>query len=416
MTLLAPTRLALAAVFLTLAAAPLLAEGEESELTTVELQLELSKAQQDRITAEIMAAEEEQQEISEKLVDISQRIQSQEAAITDSEGELLKMNKEEVVILAGLAAKQDVLSELLAGLQRLEQNPPPALVVEPNDVLAALRGAIMFGSIVPELREEAEELAANLARLQELRANVGKGKETLRADIARLKDSKIELDALIERKRDLVASANAELENERQRAAELATKARTLKQLLASLAEAKKQRDADEAGQAKAEALQRKKLKEAAEQPRMAFAKARGKLAYPAQGQILRRFGDDDGLGGSLRGLVIATRESAQVTALADGRVEFAGPFRSYGQVLIINPGSGYHLLMAGLGRMTAQTGDFLRAGEPVGEMGLGPSSVTLLGDVIHDKRPILYIEFRNSTEAIDSTPWWIGGRQEALR
>lgn len=416
MTLLAPTRLALAAVFLTLAAAPLLAEGEESELTTVELQLELSKAQQDRITAEIMAAEEEQQEISEKLVDISQRIQSQEAAITDSEGELLKMNKEEVVILAGLAAKQDVLSELLAGLQRLEQNPPPALVVEPNDVLAALRGAIMFGSIVPELREEAEELAANLARLQELRANVGKGKETLRADIARLKDSKIELDALIERKRDLVASANAELENERQRAAELATKARTLMQLLASLAEAKKQRDADEAGQAKAEALQRKKLKEAAEQPRLAFAKARGKLAYPAQGQILRRFGDDDGLGGSLRGLVIATRESAQVTALADGRVEFAGPFRSYGQVLIINPGSGYHLLMAGLGRMTAQTGDFLRAGEPVGEMGLGPSSVTLLGDVIHDKRPILYIEFRNSTEAIDSTPWWIGGRQEALR
>ena len=416
MTLLAPSRLALAAVLVTLAAQPLRAAGEETELSTVEQQLVLSQAEQDRIAAEIMAAEEEQQEISEKLVDISQRIQAQEAAITDSEGELLKMNKEEVVILAGLAAKQDVLSELLAGLQRLEQNPPPALVVEPNDVLAALRGAIMFGSIVPELRGQAEQLAANLARLQELRANVGKGKETLRADIARLKESKIELDALIERKRDLVASANAELDSERQRAAELATKARTLKQLLASLAAAKKQRDTDEAGKAKAEDLQRKKLKEAAEQPRMAFAKVRGKLAYPAQGQILKRFGDDDGLGGSLRGLVIATRESAQVTALADGRVEFAGPFRSYGQVLIINPGSGYHLLMAGLGKMTARTGDFLRAGEPVGEMGLGPSSVTLLGDVIQDKRPILYIEFRNSTQAIDSTPWWIGGRQEALR
>ncbi len=416
MTRLVPTRLALAAVLVTLAAEPLRAEGETGELSTIEQQLELSKAEQDRISAEIMAAEEEQQELSEKLVDISQRIQSQEAAITDSEGELLKMNKEEVVILSGLAAKQDVLSELLAGLQRLEQNPPPALVVEPNDVLAALRGAIMFGSIVPELRGQAEELAANLARLQELRANVKNGKETLRADIARLKDSKIELDDLIARKHELVTSANAALETERQRATELAAKAKSLKQLLASLADEQMRREAEEAGKAKAEELQRKKLKEAAEQPRLAFAKAKGKLAYPAQGQILKRFGDDDGLGGSLRGLVIATRQAAQVTAPADGRVEFAGPFRSYGQVLIINPGSGYHLLMAGLGNMTARTGDFLRAGEPIGEMGLGPSSVTLLGDVIHDKRPILYIEFRNSTEAIDSTPWWIGGRQEALR
>lgn len=389
---------------------------ESSELSTIEQQLELSKAEQDRIAADIMAAEEEQQELSEKLVDISQRIQSQEAAITDSEGELLKMNKEEVVILSGLAAKQDVLSELLAGLQRLEQNPPPALVVEPNDVLAALRGAIMFGSIVPELRGQAEELAANLARLQELRANVKNGKEALRADIARLKDSKAELDDLVARKRELVVSANAALEAERQRAAELAAKAKNLKQLLVSLEEAKKQRDAEEANKSQAEELHRKKLKEAAEQPRVAFARTKGKLAYPAQGQILKRFGDDDGLGGSLMGLVIATREAAQVTAPADGRVEFAGPFRSYGQVLIINPGSGYHLLMAGLGNMTAQTGDFLRAGEPVGEMGLGPSSVTLLGDVIQDKRPILYVEFRNSTEAIDSTPWWIGGRQEALR
>jgi septal ring factor EnvC (AmiA/AmiB activator) len=411
---------ALAAALLLIAGAPPRAEEtpspEQTELSTVEQQLELSKAEQDRIAAEIMAAEEEQQEISEKLVDISQRIQSQEAAITDSEGQLRKMNEEEVVILSNLAAKQDVLSELLAGLQRLEQNPPPALVVEPNDVLAALRGAIMFGAIVPELRGQAEELSADLARLEELRGNVKKGKDTLRADIARLKDSKAELDALIAKKRDMVASANTQLENETKRAAELAAKAKTLKQLLASLAEDKLRREAEEAKKAKAEELARRKLKEQAEQPRMAFTSARGRLNYPAQGQILKGFGDDDGLGGTLRGLVIATREGAQVTAPADGRVEFAGPFRSYGQMLILNPGSGYHMLMAGLGRTTAKTGDFLRAGEPVGEMGPGPSSVTLLGDVIHDKRPVLYIEFRNSTEAIDSTPWWIGGRQEARR
>ena len=148
--------------------------------------------------------------------------------------------------------------------------------------------------------------------------------------------------------------------------------------------------------------------------PRMDFGQAKARLAYPAQGQILKNFGDKDGLGGALQGLVIATRKGAQVIAPADGKVEFAGAFRTYGEVLIINPGGGYHVLLAGMEKITAGTGEFLRAGEPVGQMGNGPSSVTLLGDVVKDGRPVLYIEFRNKSDAIDSGPWWIGGTREA--
>jgi murein hydrolase activator len=411
------SRIAVSAAFLTLLAAPLRAEpasDQANQLSTMEQQIQSSKAEQDRIAAEISAAEDEQEQISTKLVDISQRIQSQEATITASEDQLVKLNKEEVVILSDLAAKQDVLSELLAGLQRLEQNPPPALVVAPHDVLSALRGAMMFGAIVPELRDEAEALTAKLARLDEVRTTVKQQKEALAADIARLKGSRTDLKDLIDKKRQLVSDANSQLDSEKKRAADLAGKAQSLKQLLASLADDRKRQDAEQSKKDAAEKLRKKRLQDAMEQPRLAFADARGKLPYPAQGQILKHFGDDDGLGGTLRGLVIATREQAQVTAPADGHVEFAGPFRSYGQVLILNTGDGYHLLLAGLDVVSAQTGEFLRAGEPVGQMGNGPSSVTLLGDVIQDKRPVLYIEFRNSTEAIDSAPWWIGGMKEA--
>ena len=409
--------LAIAAVAMTLAASgfdAVAAGDQESQLGTVEQQLQSSKAEQERIAAEIAAALQEQEDISAKLVDISQRIQSQEASISGSEARLLKMNQEEVVILSDLAEKQDVLSELLAGLQRLEQNPPPALVVEPNDVLAALRGAMMFGAIVPELRDEARALSQKLARLEDLRAGVRQRKAALSADIERLQASRDDLKTLVDRKRQLVAAANTELDGERQRTADLAGKAQTLKQLIASLAEDQKRQEVEKAKQAAAEALNAKRQQDAREQPKIALADAKGRLAYPAQGQILKRFGDDDGLGGTLHGLVIATRETAQVTAPADGRVEFSGPFRSYGQVLILNAGGGYHVLLAGMDRISAQTGEFLRAGEPVGQMGNGPSSVTLLGDVIQDKRPVLYIEFRNNIEAIDSSPWWIGGRQEA--
>ena len=141
----------------------------------------------------------------------------------------------------------------------------------------------------------------------------------------------------------------------------------------------------------------------------MVFADARGQLSYPAQGSVLRHYGDPDGLGGESQGLVIATRQGAQVTSPADGEVEFAGSFRSYGQVVILNPGGGYRILLAGMGNITAVTGETLRAGEPLGQMGNGPSSVTLLGDVMQNGQPVLYIEFRNSTSAIDSGPWWIG-------
>ena len=102
------------------------------------------------------------------------------------------------------------------------------------------------------------------------------------------------------------------------------------------------------------------------------------------------------------------------VRSVGDGKVEFAGPFRSYGQVAIINPGGGYRILLAGMDKATVDVGEFLRAGEPVGEMGAGPASVTLFGEVVQDGRPVLYIEFRDSTEAVDSGPWWIGGMKEA--
>ena len=223
-----------------------------------------------------------------------------------------------------------------------------------------------------------------------------------------------DLNDLLAAKKSIVTRGNADLEAEQKRIAALGEKAKNLKQLLAEVAAERRRAETERAKQAAAEEAERKRQEELRRKPRMVFAEAKGKLEYPAQGQIMRRFGDKDALGGSTQGLMIATRQGAQVTTPVDGKVEFAGPFRSYGQLLIVNPGGGYRVLMAGLDKVTAATGEFLRAGEPVGVMGNGPASVTLFGDVVLDGRPVLYIEFRNSTEAIDSDPWWIGGLREA--
>jgi len=400
---------ALVALALTLPGATAHAQ-DAGQLETLKQQIESGKSNEARIAGEIAEAVRAQDEVAARLAAIAQSVQSQEAAVARSEAELGRLRQDRVEILAALGEKQDVLSELLAGLQRLEQNPPPALVVQPGDILAALRGAMLLGTIVPELQGEAEALVARLDQLKELEATITLRREDVAREIARLDAERADLGKLVDQKRQLVSRGTAELETERKRTAELAEKAKSLKQLLSKLEEDRRKQEAARAEEERQRARQEALLR----QPKLAFADARGKLAFPAQGAIVRRFGEPDGLGRETQGVMIATREHAQVTTPADGKVEFAGPFRSYGEVVILNPGGGYRVLLAGMDKLTAGVGDFLRAGEPVGEMGSGPASVTLFGEVVPDGRPVLYIEFRDGTEAIDSGPWWIGGLKEA--
>jgi murein hydrolase activator len=387
---------------------------EQEQLELIERQIENAKAAEARIAQEIAAAIEAQDSVAEQLGSIAQSIQAQEALIAASEAELQKLAAERAGLLAELGEKQDSLSELLAALQRLEQNPPPALVVEPGDILSALRGAMLLGTLVPELSTEAQALALKLDQLGQLEAAISTRGQAVAEEITRLEGQRAELGRLVAQKKGLVSKSSAELEAERGRTRALADRARSLKQLLAGLAEERKRQEAEAAERLAAEERERQRQENLQRAPKLAFAEAKGKLAFPAQGQIVRGFGEPDGLGRETQGVMIATRAGAQVTAPADGKVEFAGPFRSYGEVVILNPGGGYRVLLAGMDKVTADVGEFLRAGEPVGEMGSGPASVTLFGEVVQDGRPVLYIEFRNSTEAVDSGPWWIGGLKEA--
>ena len=395
------------------------------DLSTIEQQIDASKTLQEQMSAEREAIVREQEALSQKLIALAEKIQSREAAILAAEERLAELSAEQLRIHSGLASRREEISRLLAGLQRIERNPPPALVVEPTDVLSALRSAMMFGTIVPELRQEAASLSAQLGRLQTLEAQTKTEQDQLKDHVVRLLQSRQEMTDLQARKKSLLADTLERLKAEKERASELAAKAQDLKQLLSNLEAERLKAEAAEKARAEAEARTAAELKAKAEaqarleaakklQPRLAFADTRGRLQYPAQGQILKAYGANDGFGGTTRGVFVATRADAQVVTPVDGRVEFSGPFRSYGQLLILNTGGGYHVLLAGLGEITAEQGQFLQAGEPVGIMGKSAAPGTLTGDQLQDGRPVLYIEFRKNGEAIDSSPWWIGGFAQA--
>lgn len=144
--------------------------------------------------------------------------------------------------------------------------------------------------------------------------------------------------------------------------------------------------------------------------PSIAFSLARGKLPLPAQGRRVLAFGERTQFGGQSKGLVMETRVSAQVTAPCDGWIVFAGEFRSYGQLLIINAGDGYHVLLAGMSQIDVQPGQFVLAAEPVGTMSGAPKSQVTS---VQTSSPVLYVEFRKDGRPIDPDPWWVAGQQK---
>src|SRR5207302_5888212 len=127
--------------------------------------------------------------------------------------------------------------------------------------------------------------------------------------------------------------------------------------------------------------------------PAIAFASAKGMLPLPVNGVKIREFGAADRLGSTEKGLSIATRSGAQVTAPCDGWVVYAGPFRSYGQLLILNAGGGYHILLAGMERISVDLGRVVLTGDPVAAMGGGPQSAAAVAT--GSNQPVLYVEFR---------------------
>lgn len=142
--------------------------------------------------------------------------------------------------------------------------------------------------------------------------------------------------------------------------------------------------------------------------PAIPFAQAKGQLQLPAQGRRVLAFGEKTQYGGQSKGMVLETRLGGQVTAPADAWVVYAGEFRSFGQLLIMNAGDGYHLLLAGLSQIDVQVGEFVLAGQPVGVMS-GPSKGAKSKSA--DASPVLYIEFRKDSRPIDPDPWWAVNR-----
>jgi len=405
-----------------IAASPDDIKQREQELEAAREQQKNAADQQAKLKADIAAIGQDRSKLNQQLIDIAAQVRSVETRIGDAEARLHPLDTREAQIRGSLDSRRSEIVEVLAALQRAGRRTPPALLVRPEDALQSLRTAMLLGSVVPELHTRAAKLANDLGELVALRKTIATERDQLAGDRDKLKDDQTRLAALIDERQRKQSSIEKDMEAEGARAITLSRQVDSLQGLIAKM-----ELDLKSAAKAAATAsLQGAPaavngkpnlgaLKDPARMsPAIAFASAKGLFAMPVNGTKIREFGGSDGAGGVEKGISLATRVGAQVTTPCDGWVVYAGPFRSYGQLLILNAGGGYHVLIAGMDRISVNIGQFVLTGEPVATMGSTSQVASILA--ANASQPVLYIEFRKDGTPIDPGPWWAANEGEKVR
>ena len=394
--------------------------------------LETTDANRRKLEGEVEAIRNDRARLKQALIDTSRRFDAAGARLDEGQQRLDTLMGSEEAIRRSLDSRRAVIGEILAVLQRMGRAAPPALLVRPDDLLAAVHTSILLGAVVPEMRAEAEALGEDLRQLVELRTSITAERERLANEQKSLELERTRLTLLTEARQRKQGETEGALESERSRAADLARQSTTLEALIARMeAEvAGAQKARDEAAKVE-DARQQQAVLEARDQqariasspfkdtarlaPAIAFSDARGKLPMPVAGSVVRPWGVPDGFGGTEKGLSIGARAGAPVGSPADGWIIFAGPYRSYGQLVIVNVGSGYHVVLAGMEKTSVTVGQFVLSGEPIGTMGSGAAR-TAAAIAIGATAPILYVEFRKDGSAIDPSPWWAQPDMQRVR
>jgi septal ring factor EnvC (AmiA/AmiB activator) len=387
--------------------------GEQKKATDIQAKLQ----------QEIDAIGEDRRKLNHALIEAAGRMRMLEGQIAETELRLKPLADSEQKLRQSLEDRRATIAEVLAALQRIGRNPPPALMVRPEDALQSVRTAIMLGAVLPDMRVQAEALAADLADLARLRKEIAEEQARLSRDVAAHTEDRQRLARLIEERQKKQAETEKALEAERQRSVALARQVDNLKDLIGKVehgldSASRAARSAARAAEDKTKEKSRVDLAALSDPariaPAVAFADTRGQLPLPVNGVTIKAFGAPDRLGGTERGLTLATRASAQVTSPCDGWVVYAGLFRNYGQVLILNAGGGYHVVLAGMERISVNVGQFVLTGEPVAVMGSTPQAAPTLA--AGAAQPVLYVEFRKDGTPVDPSPWWATSEGEKVR
>ncbi len=377
------------------------------------LRLEQIQSQQRELSKDKRALATNRARMRARLIETARALRLSEKRLTEIEDKLAVTRAKVKEQREKLDDKSAQMSTLLVLMQSMSREPPPLLITHTRDALKMIRSGMVLSTFYSDIEKLAVQLSTEVAQLEASQKEAELQEQRRKSEQLQNARLKSQIDMLLAENREQLDTNATTLETLKSVTKVNVSSMKSLEEMLPALdnaaikkpggsgaAEPKKGVELAPDG-ARTAMLQPGQMK-----PSIPFANAQGFLPLPVQGKVLLKFGQSDQDGTSSKGIHLETRPGAQVISPCDGLVLYTGPFRSYGQLLIIDPGGGYHVVIAGMERIEAQQGQFVLAGEPIAAMG----AQTRTGDKT-PKRPTLYVEFRKDQQSIDPEPWWSGGK-----
>lgn len=392
------------------------ADVSKADLAKMEREVQAQNLEHKKLQAQATQISLELTRISKDMIASAKQIQSSEEKISRMESELETLRADLKKAEENFVVEDDNLIKTLSALQNLALKPTEALFVQPLTPEEIIRSAMLLREAVPYLQENAARIREDLEKIENQKNLVEKQVARIIRQKKILENEHEQMKALVQRKSKIRNAVEIKSVKAKKKVERLASQANDLRDLLNKLEKQRQEklrRQEEErrrlaelkAAEARRAAEETKKLEEKQRadlikfKPEVInevgenFVKAKGHLLRPARGPVVTAYGEQMSKGVTSKGIIIKTRSQAQVISPYDGTVIFAGPFRGYGNLIIIEHGQGYLSLLAGLEEVDCELGQMLLAGEPVGQM---PES----GDAR------LYVELRKDNHPVNPLTW----------
>lgn len=376
-------------------------QSSESELKEVERRLKDQADEEKRLRDEAKAREKEVAALRYRLIETANSLQDAERQIADLDSSIAALEIEKTESEKALKRESDNLSEVLGALQALELSKPPALLVSPEDANKAARAAMLLAEAAPAVDARAARLRDAIERLSTLTNQLSEervARKEANDDLAARRDVLAELMEQKERERDVAERLASAAQKETAALAARATSLRDVVRRLERLAHRVTPRlkpPPPKTDIVVATTPTPPSVKSIAPQPYITakrFAEARGALRPPVVGKLTGRFGADRPGGGKFEGLQFTVSDQAIVTAPFEGRVVFARDWQPIGNLIVLDVGEGFHVLLMGVGAILVEESQNITAGEPIARMVTRGASMDL--------------EIRKNGEPVDPALW----------
>lgn len=340
------------------------AKPPDDKLRQVEAKLAEKKQEEEALAAAALEASKGLEDLRRRMISSTKALQEKEVEQERLEEKLVRLTKEIAEKRKAVETERGRLSLTASALVEIASRPPESLFLQDKIKTDHIHRSLLFRAILPPLKAQAQSAAERLVALYAMQAELSSHEKVVAAARANLKRQQRGLDQMMAMRQGLLKRTEAQRKQTASHLASLAAEARDLRQLM---------------------------QKVSTPRPSKPPPRATGALKWPVSGVVRKSFGEKDADGVVSEGLTLAASSGSPVVAPQAGRVVFAGPFRGYGQIMILQHAGSFYTFLSGFGRLDAELGQEVSAGEPLGVL-----------PVKEGARPELYFEWRQGDKPVN--------------